>query len=265
MLGAFLIVFVGFISAYGAYTQWGTGWGIATGIVFMLIGWVILGLLLRRVSMAKQLKIQQIMEDGQNKVNRQVEMFSRRPQSSMNGIRPIIEKIQRDATLRALEATDDFKVLYKWSPMLKKQIASMKIQLYFQLKDNKMVDELLPQAIMLDPQTVAVKMVRMYRKDDAGLDKFYKRTIRRFRGDTRAFLACVYAWMKLKKDDTKSALDALLNAKKFSDHQVLLDNIEHLANGKPKHFSNSGFNEMWYALMLEEPKMKPQRRTGRMF
>ena len=265
MLGTFLIVFIGFISAYGAYTQWGTGWGLATGIVFMLVGWVILGLLLRRVSMAKQLKIQQIMEDGQNKVNRQVEMFSRRPQSSMNGIRPIIEKIQRDATLRALEATDDFKSLYKWSPMLKKQIASMKVQLYFQLKDNKMVDELLPQAMMLDPQTVAVKMVRMYRTGDAGLDKFYKRVIRRFRGDTRAFIACVYAWMKLKKDDTKSALDALLNAKKLSDHQVLLDNIEHLVNGKVKHFSNAGFNEMWYALMLEEPKMKPQRRGGRMF
>ena len=265
MLGAFLIIFVGIASAYGAYTQWGSGWGIATGVVFMLVGWVILGLLLRRVSMAKQLKIQQIMEAGQNKVNRQVEMFSRRPQSSMNGIRPIIEKIQRDATLQALEATEDFKTLYKWSPMLKKQIASMKVQLYFQLKDNKMVDELLPQAIMLDPQTVAVKMVRMYRKDDAGLDKFYKRTIRRFRGDTRAFLACVYAWMKLKKDDSKTALDALLNARKLSDHQVLLDNIEHLANGKVKHFSNSGFNEMWYALMLEEPKMKPQRRGGRMF
>ena len=118
---------------------------------------------------------------------------------------------------------------------------------------------------MLDPQTVAIKLVRMYKKDDAAIDRFYKRTIRRFRGDSRAFLACVYAWMKLKKDDLKSALDALLNAKKLSDHQVLLDNIELLANGKAKHFSNSGFNEMWYALMLEEPKMKPQRRGGRMF
>ena len=95
------------------------------------------------------------MEDGQNKVNRQVEMFSRRPQSSMNGIRPIIEKLQRDATLRALEATEEFKPLYIWTPMLKKQINSMKVQLYFQLKDNKMVDALLPQSMMMDPQTVA--------------------------------------------------------------------------------------------------------------
>ena len=265
MLGIILITAIATASAFGGAALWTPGWGIATGVMVMIVGWVILGVMLRRATMAKQLKIQQIMEDGQNKVNRQVEMFSRRPQSSMNGIRPVIEKIQRDATLKALEATDDFKPLYLWSPMLKKQITSMKVQLYFQLKDNKMVDTLLPGALMLDPQTVAIKLVRMYKKDDAAIDRFYKRTIRRFRGDSRAFLACVYAWMKLKKDDLKSALDALLNAKKLSDHQVLLDNIELLANGKAKHFSNSGFNEMWYALMLEEPKMKPQRRGGRMF
>ena len=39
-----------------------------------------------------------------------------------------------------------------------------------------------------------------------------------------------------------------------------------LANGKAKQFSNSGFGDMWYALYLEEPKVKPQRqRQGRMF
>ena len=265
MLGIVLISVIAMASAFGGYALWSVGWGIATGILVMIIGWVILGLMLRRATMARQLKIQQIMEEGQNKVNRQVEMFSRRPQSSMNGIRPIIEKLQRDATMRALEATDDFKSLYKWTPMLKKQINSMKVQLYFQLKDNKMVDALLPQAMMMDPQTVAIKLVRMYRQDDAKIDKFFKRIINRFRGDTRAFVACVYAWIKLKKDDSKTALDALLTAKKLSDHPVLTSNIEALTNGKVKHFSNSGFNEMWYALMLEEPKMKPQRQRGRMF
>ena len=90
MLGIILITFVGMASAYAGYTQWGTGWGIATGVVVMVVGWIILGVLLRKASMVRQLKIQQIMEDGQNKVNRQVEMFSRRPQSSMNGIRPVI-------------------------------------------------------------------------------------------------------------------------------------------------------------------------------
>ena len=75
----------------------------------------------------------------------------------------------------------------------------------------------------------------------------------------------IILWIKLKKNDSKTALDALLTAKKLSDHPVLVSNIEALTNGKIKHFSNSGFNEMWYALMLEEPKMKPQRQRGRMF
>ena len=266
MLGAVLIVLLGFFTAVGTTQLWGDVWGIICGVVAVLLGWVVLGLLLRRAIMAKQMKIQQIIEAGQIKANRQIEMFSRRPQSSMNGIRPVIEKIQRDATLEALNATDDFQSLFKWNPMLKKQVNSMKVQLYFQLRDNKMVDALLPKAMMLDPQTVAIKLVRMYRTDDEKIDSFFKRTIGRFRGDTRAFVACVYAWIKVKKDDVPKALDALLQAKKLSDHQVLLDNIENLQNGKVKHFSNSGFNEMWYALMLEEPKVsKQQRRSGRMY
>ena len=37
-------------------------------------------------------------------------------------------------------------------------------------------------------------------------------------------------------------------------------------NGKEKQFSNAGFGDIWYALYLEEPKVKPQRqRPGRPF
>ena len=266
MLGISLILILCGAVACGAFfLGWGVVWSIVCGVLTAVIGWIILGLSLRRAIMGKQMKTQQIVEAGQVKANRQIEMFSRRPQSSMNGIRPVIEKIQRDSTLEALAATDDFAPLFKWSPMLKKQVVSMKVQLYFQLRDNKKVDELLPGALMLDPQTVAIKLVRMYRNDDAKIDSFFKTAINRFRGDSRAFVACVYAWIKLKKDDSKKALDALLNAKKLSDHQVLLENIDHLVNGKVKHFSNSGFNEMWYSLMLEEPKVKQPRRTGRMY
>ena len=266
MLGFIIVITAGVITGAFATREWDYVWGTFCGMGGAVLAWAVLGLILRKRIAGQQQKIQDIMQAAQIKVNRQIEMFSRRPQSSMNGIRPVIEKIQRDATLEALNATDDFKSLFKWNPMLKKQVNSMKVQLYFQLRDNKMVDTLLPQAMMLDPQTVAIKLVRMYRTDDEKIDSFFKRTIGRFRGDTRAFVACVYAWIKVKKDDVPKALDALLQAKKLSDHQVLLDNIENLQNGKVKHFSNSGFNEMWYALMLEEPKVsKQQRRSGRMY
>lgn len=40
---------------------------------------------------------------------------------------------------------------------------------------------------------------------------------------------------------------------------MLKENYERLVNGKFKQFSNSGLGDAWYALYLEEPKIKPQR------
>ena len=37
MLGIILITFIGMASAYAGYTQWGTGWGIATGVMVMIM------------------------------------------------------------------------------------------------------------------------------------------------------------------------------------------------------------------------------------
>jgi hypothetical protein len=49
--------------------------------------------------------------------------------------------------------------------------------------------------------------------------------------------------------------------KQFVDTLVDLEveNFERLANGKVKQFSNSGFGDAWYALGLEEMKVKAQR------
>ena len=101
---------------------------------------------------------------------------------------------------------------------------------------------------------------------DPRLDKFFASKFRRARGEAAAFVASVYAWIKLKQDDEQAARAALTAAKNKSDHPVLLENHEKLVNGKAKQFSNAGFGDMWYALFLEEPKMKPQRqRQGRPF
>ena len=99
----------------------------------------------------------------------------------------------------------------------------------------------------------------MYKNEDPKLDKFYKLKCRRFKGENGAFLASVYAWIKLKQDAQAEALEALRNAAKTSDNQVLLENIDRLVNGKVKHYSNSGFGDTWYVLALEEPKVKNQR------
>jgi len=267
MLGLLITLIAGGLCGWFSFKEWGAVWGSVCAVLGFLLSWMILGLILRRVLMKRQNKIQMIMQEAQMKINRQMEMFQRRPPSSMNAAREIVEKIQFSAVRRCLEEIETFKSLYKWNLMLPRQINAMKIQLHYQLKEYKTVDELLGKALLMDPQTVGIAMARMYRRNDEKLDSFYKRNARKFRGESGAFLACVYGWMKVKQNDAEKALKALNNAKKLSDHPVLLANIENLVNGKVKHYSNAGFNDMWYALALEEPKMKPQkqRQMGRGF
>ncbi|MBE6356082.1 MAG: hypothetical protein E7058_03090 [Lentisphaerae bacterium] len=265
MLGTLIIFAIAGASGYYSYRTWGLGWGITCTLIALVIAWILFSLILRRLIMGRQMKIQEIMSDGQMKVNRQLEMFNRRPPSSMNAARQTLEKIQFEAIRKALTELDGFKKFYVWNMMLPKQINAMKVQLYYQMREYSKVDELLPKSLLFDPQSIGIKLARMYRNNDSGIDKFYKQKCWRFKGENGAFLASVYAWIKIKQDDVPAALDALRNAMKTSDHQTLLENADRLTNGKVKHFSNSGFGDIWYALALEEPKMKNQRQQGRPF
>lgn len=265
MLGFLIVAAASAGVGYYSFRCWGLGWGITCGVVALIVFWSVLGLILRRLVNRRQLVIQEIMGDAQNKVNRQLEMFNRRPPSSMNAARQILEKIQFEAIRKALKELESFKVYYKWNSMLRKQVNAMKIQLYYQLREYDKVDELLPQALLLDPQSIGIRLARMYKNNDPKLDKFFKLKCWRFKGESGAFLASVYAWIKLKQNAPESAMEALKNAQKTSDNETLLENISRLSNGKVKHFSNSGFGDNWYALALEEPKMKNQRQSGRPF
>lgn len=259
MLGFIIVAVIGTATGYFASDSWGIGWGITCGVAGFAVAYLILSLVLRRFVMVRQMVIQNIMQDAQNKVNRQLELFNRRPPSSVNAAKQMLEKIQFDAIRKSLTEMDGFKKFYIWNMMLSRQINTMKVQLYYQLREYAKVDELLPKAILFDPQSLAIKLARMYKKEDPKLDKFFKLKCRRFKGENGAFLASVYAWIKLKQDDQTAALEALRHASKTSDNQVLLENIDRLVNGKIKHFSNSGFGDTWYVLALEEPKVKNQR------
>lgn len=265
MLGFFIVAIAAAGAGFYSYRSFGLGWGITCGVIVLIILWALLGLVLRQLINKRQMVIQGIMGDAQNKVNRQLELFNRRPPSSYNAAKQILEKIQFEAIRKSLVELEGFKKFYKWNSMLSKQVNAMKIQLYYQLREYDKVDELLPKALLLDPQSIGIKLARMYKNDDPKLDKFFRLKCWRFKGENGAFLASVYAWIKLKQNAPEKAMEALKNAQKTSDNQVLLENIFRLSNGKVKHFSNSGFGDSWYALALEEPKMKNQRQTGRPF
>ncbi len=263
MLGFIIVLVAGVVSGAFATREFGNVWGMLCGIAGALIAWAVLGLILRKRIAGQQQKIQDIMQTAQHKVNRQMEMFQRRPPSSEKAARQIVEKIQLEAVRKALAELENFRVFYKWNMLLPKQINTMKVQLYYQLKEYGKVDELLPKSLLFDVHSVAIKLARMYKLNDGKLDKFFQSRVRRFKGDNRAFLASVYAWIKVRQDAPQQALKALLDTKSTSDNPVMMENIDRLTNGKVKHFSNSGFGDIWYALALEEPKVKVQRQQMR--
>ena len=241
-------------------------WVITCGVASFFIVQLVIGLVIRQRMGIRQNAIQQVMAQAQDKINRQMVIYQRRPPSSMREAQETVNRIQTQAAHQMLEILDGTNGLCLWNFMLKRQINAMRVQLYFQLKEFKKVDQLLPKALLLDQQSMAIKLVRSYRNGDfSGMAAFYRKKCRKLKGDGAAFIACVYAWILLKQDDAKTAIEVLTEAKKKSDNAVLTDNRDKLLNGKAKHFSNSGFGDAWYSLYLEEPKVKAQRQTGRMF
>ena len=264
---SFLISAVGgFAIGFVVYRDHGTIWGTISAMIMFLLIQLVVGLIIRKFVNREQMIVQNILLQAQNDINRQLTIFQRRSPGSERTARQILEKIQVKATRDALAATDGFQKYYIWNFMLKRQINTMKMQLYFQLQDYKMVDELLPQCMLFDQQSLAIKLVRLYKKEDPQLAKFYQKKCARLKGESCAFVASVYAWILLKQNNVQAAVDVLLAAKNKTDHPVVVENFDRLANGKVKQFSNAGFGDMWFALGLEEMKVKsPKQKMPRPF
>lgn len=266
MLSLIVSFIIGSLCAWAVSKDHGIFAAIISGAGALVISQVIATLILRRLIAKRQQQIENILLEGQTRVQKQINLFQRRPPSSHATAVQALEKIQKEAAKKAIEATEIFRPYYPWYLMLRKQINTMKMQLYYQLGDFKKVDELMPKCVMFDQQSLGMKMARMYRNNDEGLDKFFNKRCAATKGEARVFLASVYAWIKLKQNEPQKALEALNAAKKMSDNPTLADNIEHIANGRYRHFTNSSFGDTWYSLALEEPKTKPQRQPrGRMF
>jgi len=238
------------------------GWGITCGVVGFMLTQLVIGLILRKKIGAIQAQMQQQMMEAQSKMSRQVNLFQQRQPGNLAGARQLAERLQNELARKTLEETARFEPYYKWSPMLVKQINAMKMQLYFQLRDFSEVDRLMAKAMLLDPFSMAIKLVRLYKNNSAELDTFYNKKCAKTKGDALAFLASVYAWMKLRSEEKDKALRALTAAQALSDNAALIENIDRLKNGKEKNFSNAGFGDQWFALGLEEFKPKMLRRKN---
>ncbi len=222
--------------------------------------------------------LQGIMMDGQRAMQMKTQAWRFRPPGSIKQAQLEIAKMQHVYIEKSLEHSKQLERYVKWSPLLGRQIATMRMQLYFQDKNYREVDALLPKCIMLDPMTVAMAIARVYQRDGYKketdkkgrvipnqIDKYYQKGISRLRYGQGALLYGLYAWIQVKENDVDGAFATLLQASKKMEHDCIKYNIDMLKNNKLKQFSLAGLGDEWYALGLEEPRIKSQRAPQRPF
>ena len=260
MLTFITAIIVGLIAAYGSgYAMNNMAWGSIIGIAAMIITQVLIGLYIRtRVNKVNN-AIQQQLQEVQAKIQRKVNMMQQKPGMSPKFMQSTIEKEQTAAVHTALEMTGQLKRYYLWSPLLSKQINTMKMMFHYQIKEFDKVDQLMDKCLFFDPTSCAMRLARMYRKNDPKLEKFAQGKLKRARGDQAVLLFALYSWILVKRDKIAEAIEVLAASKKRCANEVLEANWERLVNGKVKNFSNAALGEMWYMLYLEEPKVKTQR------
>ena len=244
-------IFASFHFGAGISVVWAVVWAFVSMFVFQLCA----ALLIRRAVNGRNLRIQEIVLDSQKRLEAKQQHFMRRPIGSQKLMMQQLEHEQNLGLERALAACDAFRPLYLWNFFLEKQINTMKMAFYYQLKQFDKVDELLPKCMFFEPQAICMKMVRMYRNNDPNLDKFFRKKGATLKKDACVLPCSLYAWILLKKGKNDEALATLTAAKKKTENETLIRNWEFLANGKFKQFSNAGLGEAWYALGLEEMKM----------
>lgn len=253
----------GFGTYYGARIPW--GWALFFGILAFVVINLIVSLMIRRVTGVLNKRIEMAMLETRQKLEAMQNRFAYRPAGSQKQMMAMLEKEQNLGIRKALEGCNGFEKLYLWSPLLKKQINSMRVMFHFQLKEYDKVDELLPQCLMMDPQLMALKMARMYKKGEepAAIDKFYMKKCASLKGERCVLPVALYSWILVKQERSDEAFKVLSAAKNRCDHEVIVTNWEHLANNRIKSFSNAPLGELWYAMGLEEMKMPKMRQQYR--
>lgn len=240
-----------------------TPWSVVIGLAAFLAVTAVISQIIRLKIKKLNAGLQQIMEETRHKIMLMQNQFMRRPLGSQKTMLMALEKEQNAGIRRAIQACDAFVPYYRWSFLLDRQMNTMKMAFHYQLKEFDEVDKLMPKCLFIDPQSVCLKMARMYMRKDDGIDKLFKKKCRSLKEPACILPYSLYAWILVKQERYEDALKLLVECKKKTDNETIVRNWEMLANNKYKSFSNSGLGEMWYALGLEEMKMPKQQQRIR--
>ena len=239
----------------------GIGWSVLWGVLGFGIFQAAVGLLMQKRIKRDMDRVQQIIQDGQKRMQAKIQRWQVRPPGSIKAAQKEMFEDTKVYVKEALRETERLSKYRLFVPFIERQQATAQLQLSWMIKDFKTVDALMPKALFLDPTANAMKMARMYMLDRPmdEIGKVYRKAVRRLRYNQNVLLAGAWSWMLVQKGDIDGAFKALSEALKSSDDKTLKANHEHLMNNRPAHFSNYGLGDMWYSLYLEEPRMRTQR------
>ena len=235
------------------------GWAILFGILLFLTCNTLAGLYFKKRIKAIADEMQGILMGLQKQAQAKANAWRFRPPGSPKQAQIEMQKMQHVAIEKALAQSKAFEPYYKWMPLLNRQIATQRMQLYYQDRNFAEVDRLIPKCLIMDAMTMSMVLARKYANKEPKIDEFFEKNSKKLRYGQGAVFYGLYAWIAVQRGDTDAAMKILLKAAEKMENECIKRNIEVLANNKPKHFSLAGLGDEWYALGLEEPRIKMQR------
>ena len=263
MISLIISIFLGALSAYGYSFLKGSSWGIT--IMFIFVGTVAFLMITRMLMKKMSVQInamQQFLINGQKQLQRQAQQMR-----SVGSQKAVMEK-QKKMVEDSLAILGGIERFYPWTLFAKKQIHTIKFQLYYQVQSFNKAKKYANDVMLFQAPLIAMKMAFLYKisqKDESFnfekvIGKVFAKGIWKIRNPfEKSFLYNVYAWILVKKGMLQQAINLLLKAKnknKVKD-STLISNLEKLQNGKENQLSNNAFGDVWYNLFLQEmPKAK---------
>ena len=239
----------------------GCGWSVFFGVLGFGVVQMTIGFRLQKKVKAAMRAVENVLVEGPKAVQAKAMRWQTRPPSSIQEAQNEMARDQRRFVLEALALTEPLHRFDNWVPMMKRQIATAQFQLYWMVKEYRKCDQLMDKALFVDPTMYAMKMARMYMlgKPSEEIGKVYDKGRRRLRYNQNVLIAAAWTWILVQRGEIDEAFKALNEALKNSDNETLKANREALANNRIAHFSNTNIGDTWWALGLEEPKVKMQR------
>lgn len=240
---------------------------IAYGILGFIASQVLISLLVRKRIKAINSEMEEMLTSGQKRLRHKINQFQMKPGGNPRLIQQQVERDQQALFGQALEFTEKFEAFKKWNVLMHKQLATMRLQFLYQLKEFEQVDKVLSKGILTgpvfsEPLLVAMKMARQYKnKNEKGAEKTFKRYAKWFRNENGALLYGVMSWIYVKQGRDEDARQLLAKAKDKIYDETISRNWEMLSNNRTKSFSNAGFGDQWYSLYLENPPAPKQQRV----